>query len=215
MSILFQCLTGRSQLSSRKLQFCKRSELYYQLYISYIWLLSEHIFSIKCPNRILNQEVNLTSMTSLNSLWDKTSSSDMKGSERWQFELDSECHYYELHVRLNKLKSSPKNSSFLRMDMAGLYHWRADEEGERNSRKVSSSNIFNSKENVKIILMFPDLQDSWSVQQVCDELWQNLAAEGQSEQESASSLSRDQLLASFGLLHSQGQSRQPATQEVQ
>lgn len=178
-----------------------------------IWWLSEHIFSIKCPNRILNKEVNLTSVTSLNSFWDKTSSSDMNGSERWQFELDWNTIYYKLHVRLNKLKSSPKNSSFLKMDTTGLYHWRADE--ERNSSKASSSNIFHSKENVTIILMFPDLQDSWRVQQVCNELWQNLAAEGQPEQESASSLSRNQLLASFGLFHSQGQSKQSATQEAQ
>lgn len=121
--------------------------------------------------------------------------------------------YYKLHVRLNELKSSPKNSSFLRMDTAGLYHWRADE--ERNSSKASSLNIFHSKENVTIVLLFPDLQDSWRVQQVCNELWQNLAAEGQPEQESASSLSRDQLLASFGLFHSQRQSRQPASQETQ
>lgn len=64
-----------------------------------------------------------------------------------------------------------------------------------------------------MIKMFPDLEDSWCVEQVCDELGQNLAAEGQSEQESASSLSRDQLLAGFGLLHGQGQGRQPANQQ--
>lgn len=63
--------------------------------------------------------------------------------------------------------------------------------------------------------MFPDLQDSWCVEQVCNELGQNLAAEGQSEQESASSLSRDQLLASFGLLHGQGQGTQPTNQQKQ
>lgn len=154
-------------------------------------------------------------MTSLNSLWDRTRSSDMNGSERWQLELDSECLFYK-HVRnaWNKLKSPPKNSSFLRMDAAGLYHCRAEEEGERNSSRASSSYIFHSKENVTMTLMFPDLQDSWRVQQVGDELWQNLAAEGQPEQESASSLSRDQLLASFGLFHSQGQRRQPATQDT-
>lgn len=65
---------------------------------------------------------------------------------------------------------------------------------------------------ILVMIMFQDLQDSWCVEQVCDELGQNLAAEGQSEQESASSLSRDQLLASFGLLHGQRQGRQPANQ---
>lgn len=51
------------------------------------------------------------------------------------------------------------------------------------------------------------------MEQVCDKLGQDLAGESQSEQESASSLSRDQLLASFGLLHGQGQGRQPANQQ--
>lgn len=36
--------------------------------------------------------------------------------------------------------------------------------------------------------MLTDLQDSGCVQQVCDELWQNFAAEGQSEQVAASAL---------------------------
>lgn len=117
-------------------------------------------------------------------------------------------------MRLNEINSSPKNSSFLRMDRAGLYHWRAEEGGERNSIKEASSNVFHSKV-MMMIIMFPDLQDSWCVEQVCDELGQNLAAEGQSEQESAPSLSRDQLLASFGLLHGQGQGRQPANQQKQ
>lgn len=47
------------------------------------------------------------------------------------------------------------------------------------------------------------------MQQVCDELWQGLAAEGQSEQVAAPALGREQLPANSGLLHCQGQSRQP------
>lgn len=39
------------------------------------------------------------------------------------------------------------------------------------------------------LVHFPDLQDSGCVQHVCDELWQNLAVEGQSEQVAASALS--------------------------
>lgn len=54
-----------------------------------------------------------------------------------------------------------------------------------------------------------DLQDSGCVQQVCDELWQSLATEGQPEQVAASALSWEQLPANSGLLHRQGQSRQP------
>lgn len=182
----------------------------------YIWWLSEHIFSIKFPNRILNKRKLISPPWPVWTLCEtRLAAVTWKVLKGDNVSWTLNAIYYKLHVRLNKLKSSPKNSSFLKMDTAGLYHWRADEEGERNSSKASSSNNFHSKENVTVILMFPDLQDSWRVQQVCDELWQNLAAEGQPEQESASSLSRDQLLASFGLFHSQGQSRQPATQEAQ
>lgn len=106
-----------------------------------------------------------------------------------------------MYVRINKIPLKLLTQKLLISEDG--YSWTVPLKGRgrgwENSIKEASSDVLHSE--AMMIKMFPDLEDSWCVEQVCDELGQNLAAEGQSEQESASSLSRDQLLASFGLLH--------------
>ncbi|TNN48644.1 hypothetical protein EYF80_041182 [Liparis tanakae] len=93
-------------------------------------------------------------MSSLNSMSERTSSSDMNGSEGESGGGDVASSAL-CESNQSQKKDSPTNSSFLRMDSSGLYHCGGG--GDTQT-------------------------DSGCVQQVSDELRQSLAAEAQPEQ---------------------------------